>query len=38
MDIDVLFALWLADIDSTPFAHEDFWTHPVGDLRTEATP
>jgi hypothetical protein len=36
MDIDVLFALLLADIDSVPFAHEDYWTS-VGDLRTEDT-
>jgi hypothetical protein len=37
MDIDVLFALLLADIDSVPFAREDYWTKSVGDLRTEDT-
>lgn len=38
MDIDVLFALWLADIDSEPFAHEGFWINPVGDPLKEVTP
>lgn len=36
MDIDVLFDLWLADIDSVPFAHEAFWIHSAGDVRQEA--
>lgn len=37
MDIDVLFALLLADVDSVPFAHEDYLTDRVGDLREEET-
>ncbi len=37
MDIDALFAVWQADIDSVPFAHEDYWMDQVGDLRTEET-
>ncbi|MGB3443842.1 MAG: hypothetical protein WBA97_34325 [Actinophytocola sp.] len=35
--LDALFAAHVEDIDSEPFAHEDAWTYPVGDPRTEAT-
>lgn len=32
-----LFAGMQAELDSVPFAHEDYWTDRVGDLRTEET-
>lgn len=32
MDIDVLFEVWLADIDSVPFAHDPTLNELVGDL------
>lgn len=47
MDIDLLadMALFMlagalpeSAVDDVPFAHEDYWTKAVGDLRTEATP
>jgi hypothetical protein len=32
-----MFSASRADIDSVPYAHEDYWTDRVGDLRTEVT-
>ncbi len=32
------FAAWRADIESEPFAHQQWWDLLVGDVRKEDTP
>lgn len=36
--LDLLTEEYLADIDAEPFAHEQYWTAFVGDIREERAP